>query len=128
MVGWLSRTGFGDSAWKLPLAALCATFLMNAPAQAQFTESNSRRVATTVQQAKSARVGRDVDIRGFVKSQIRRDQYVFRDKTGEIRVEIEPEVWRGRKVTPQTRVRLTGDVDIDIRGRYISVDRLRILE
>ncbi|MBL8581889.1 MAG: NirD/YgiW/YdeI family stress tolerance protein [Rhizobiaceae bacterium] len=124
-----SRPSARPLALKLSLAALCAAFLLQAPAaQAQFTESNNPRVVTTVEQAHRARIGRDVSLTGHIKSQIRRDQYLFRDKTGEIRVEIDREVWRGRNVTPNTRVRLTGDVELDIRGRHISVERLRILE
>lgn len=39
------------------------------------------------------------------------DKYTFADSTGRIVVEIDYEVFAGRTVTPQTRVRLFGKVD-----------------
>ena len=39
------------------------------------------------------------------------DKYTFADNTGRIVVEIDYEVFAGRTVTPQTRVRLFGKVD-----------------
>ena len=39
------------------------------------------------------------------------DDYLFRDETGEIVVDIDHDVFRGQTVTPQTKVRITGEVD-----------------
>ncbi len=103
---------------------------MATTAEAQFTgeTTGSSRTPTTVQQAKSARIGRDVSLTGHIVKHLHRDHYLFRDNTGEIRVEIEPVKWRGRRISPDMTVRLRGEVDRDFRGRYISVERMQILK
>ena len=42
------------------------------------------------------------------------DKYLFKDATGQIIVDIDHEIFAGRAVTPQTRVRLSGKVDKDM--------------
>ncbi len=54
------------------------------------------------------------------------DKYVFRDATGTIIVDIDPEIFAGRTVTPQTTVRLSGKMDKDLM-EAAQVD-VRILE
>ncbi len=58
---------------------------------------------------------------------VRRDIYTFRDASGEMRVEVGPEIWRNRGVNPETKVQLMGEVDLGISGRYVSVDSLQIV-
>ncbi|MEQ1944909.1 NirD/YgiW/YdeI family stress tolerance protein [Mesorhizobium sp. VNQ89] len=109
---------------------ISVALVMATSASAQFTGDSvgSSRVAKTVEQAKSGRIGRDVSLTGHIVKHLHRDHYLFRDNTGEIRVEIEPILWRGRRVNPDMTVRLRGDVDRDFRGRYISVERMQILK
>jgi len=45
-----------------------------------------------------------------------------------MRVEIEPNVWRNREVTPTTKVRILGEVDNSFTGRYLWVKTLDIVE
>lgn len=42
------------------------------------------------------------------------DEYLFKDATGEIRVEIDRKVFAGRTITPETTIRLYGKVDKEI--------------
>lgn len=57
------------------------------------------------------------------------DKYTFADSTGRIVVEIDYEVFAGRTVTPQTRVRLFGKVDKEImEPTKIDVKRLEIIQ
>jgi uncharacterized protein YdeI (BOF family) len=46
---------------------------------------------------------------------------------GDIRVEISSPVFAGRAVTPETRVRLVGEVDVGLAGRYVWIQSLEIL-
>jgi uncharacterized protein (TIGR00156 family) len=105
--------------------AVALMVLLTGPAQAQFSGPSQK--ITTVQQAKTMRLGQEISLEGFVVKHLRGEYYLFRDATGEIRVEIERPIWRGRKVNPKTKVRIRGDVDRDLRGRYISVERLQVL-
>jgi uncharacterized protein (TIGR00156 family) len=106
--------------------AVALMVLLTGPAQAQFS-GPSQKITTTVQQANTTRLGREISLEGFIVKHLRGEYYLFRDATGEIRVEIERPIWRGRKVNPKTKVRIQGDVDRDLRGRYISVERLQVL-
>ncbi|MEQ1942876.1 NirD/YgiW/YdeI family stress tolerance protein [Mesorhizobium sp. VNQ89] len=95
-------------------------------AQAQFAGSGGASV-TTVQDARSARVGDRVELTGSIKKEVGRAQYLFRDKTGEIRVRIEKEFWRGREVTTKTELKLRGRVQSDVRGRFIDTYYFQIV-
>ncbi len=74
---------------------------------------------TTVAQAKSAWDDTPVVLTGHIVSRAGgdHDHYLFRDSTGEIMVEIDDELFMGRTVTPQTTVRLYGEVDKELVGR-----------
>lgn len=54
------------------------------------------------------------------------DKYLFKDATGQIIVDIDHEIFAGRTVTPQTKVRLSGTVDKDMM-EPIKID-VKVLE
>lgn len=116
---------------KILAAALLAA--LATVAMAQFTGPGGARGGQgTVQEVTAAgvadaREGSNVVLTGNIVAHIRSDHFTFRDASGEVRVEIDDDIWRGRKVGPETRVRLTGEVDRDRRGRYVDVDALDIV-
>ena len=56
------------------------------------------------------------------------DKYVFRDATGEIIVEIDFELFVGRTITPENRVRLFGKMDKDLmEAPKVDVKVLEVL-
>ena len=57
-------------------------------------------------------------------------EYLFQDDTGTIKVEIDDKYWRGMTVTPQTRVRIWGEIDYGILtgSREVDVDRVEIVK
>jgi uncharacterized protein (TIGR00156 family) len=118
---FLSRFG------RLFLAAVCLTGSFQNSAIAQFSGSTQSKV-TTVEQARMMRVGTRVTLTGSLKKEVRRAQYLFRDATGDIRVRIEHEFWRGRDVTTRSVLRLRGKVESDVRGRFVDVYYFQILE
>ena len=101
------------------------------PAQAQFagpgTTSRGGTV-TTVAEAAEARSDTRVVLEGHIIAHQFDDYYIFKDQTGTITAEIERHAFRRQTVTPDTKVRLHGEVDRGIRGRYIEVDRLEIIQ
>lgn len=57
------------------------------------------------------------------------DKYMFRDATGQVIVDIDPELFYGITVTPQTKVRLHGEVDKELmEPTKIDVKRLEIIQ
>ncbi|MBX3584840.1 MAG: NirD/YgiW/YdeI family stress tolerance protein [Rhizobiaceae bacterium] len=113
---------------KILLAAAVAVAMIPGQAGAQFAGSNLPGPKHTVVQLRDARVGDRVTVTGFIKNEIRRAQYLFQDETGEIRVRIEKEIWRGRKVTTKTRIKLGGRVQSDVRGRFIDAYYFQIID
>jgi len=109
------------------LLALIMPLVLAPPAMADFTGPVSSGVASTAAGIETARLGSYVTLDGHIVSRQRDDYFVFRDASGEVRVEIEPDVWRGQTVGPQDTVRLLGEVDTGSGGRYVWVDTLQVL-
>lgn len=108
--------------------ALALLGLLASTASAQFTGPGATGRTSTVAQVESARPGSYVTVTGHVVAHQRADYYTFRDETGEIRVEIGASVWQGRKIGPETRVRLLAEVDRGNAGRYLWVKTLDVVE
>ena len=97
------------------------------PAAAQFMGPEVTGTTATVADATNARLGSYLTITGNILSHLRGDFFQFRDETGEMRVEIERLVFRNQPVTPETMVRLHGEIDRDTRGRYMWVKTLDVV-
>ncbi len=97
--------------------------------QGGFQGPGGQAGVTTVAQAKSARDDTPVVLTGHIVSRAAGDHehYLFRDSTGEIVVDIDDELFLGRTVTPETTVRLYGEVDKELMERTkIDVKSLEI--
>lgn len=109
---------------------MIALMLSSAPftANAQFTGPSAAVSSrpSTVAKVSRARPGSYVTLTGNIVSHQRSDYFLFRDETGEIRVEVSPSVFAGRAVKPETRVRLVGEVEVGLSGRYVWVESLEI--
>jgi uncharacterized protein (TIGR00156 family) len=111
----------------LAFGILC--LFLSSNAMAQFTGPTSKGIAITVEQARNASVGKYITVTGNIVSHLREDYYTFQDETGEIRVEIENAVWNNRKVSPETKVTLSAEVDRSIGFTvYLWVESLKIVE
>jgi uncharacterized protein (TIGR00156 family) len=109
------------------LFPIVAALILAAPAVAQFSGPGQGSV-TTVAEALEARDDTPFDITGNIVEQIRDDYFIFEDATGTMVAEIERRQFRNQPVTPETTVRITGEVDRSLRGRELDVDRLEIVE
>ena len=114
---------------KLPIVFLISLSALCTSAFAEFTGPSVDGRAATVEQARRAPLDSYVTVTGNIVNRLRGDYFTFRDQTGEIRVEIEPELWRGRDVGPENLVRLLAEVDRNRAGTiYLSVESLEILK
>lgn len=102
--------------------------LLTLNAAAQFTGPSATAQQTTVAQISDRWFGRYVTVTGHIIAHHREDYYTFRDATGEIRVEIEKDVWQNRKIGPETKVRLRAEVDRGLAGRYLWVESLQVVD
>jgi uncharacterized protein (TIGR00156 family) len=114
---------------KRVLALTLSGILLSSNALAQFTGPAATGSTSTVVQAQNARINSYVVVTGNIVNHLREDYYTFRDATGEMRVEIEPAVWRNRQIGPTTTVRLRAEVDMALNTtRYLWVQSLDIVE
>lgn len=113
---------------KQLLVAALLLGVLAAPASAQFRGPSVQGRPMTVAEAQRVPPGRYVSVTGNIVLHQRGDYFTFRDESGDMRVEIERDVWRGREVTPETTVRLLGEVDQGPGGRYLWVKSLDIVQ
>lgn len=123
------------------LLSFMLALLLAVPAYAAFDGPNSGAggfqgptsgvQADTVKKALSSWDDAPVVLTGHITERLAGsdDKYLFKDDTGQIVVDIDHEVFAGRNVTPQTRVRLSGKVDKDMmEPTKIDVKVLEILK
>ena len=117
------------------LAALAAPLAFALPAQAAFDGPGAKAAAggfsgpvSGVQAdtvAKALTLGDDapVVLTGKIVSQEagKKDKFLFRDATGEVRMEIDRKVFAGQSITPEDTVRIMGKVDKDL-GKDVEID------
>ncbi len=116
----------------LPILALVT--LLALPAQAAFKGPGNEApggfkgpgtavAATTVEAAANLPDNSIVTLTGNIVSHVTgsKDKYMFKDATGEIRIEISKKRFRGQDVTPENTVRITGEVDKDF-GKSVEID------
>ena len=78
-------------------------------------------------QVRDARDDTPCTLEGRILERIGGDTYTFEDASGKVIVEIDDKVFHGNVVTPETRVKLVGEVERKKRGRPNQVD-VRYLE
>lgn len=116
-------------------AALGAALAPTAHAQYQGPGSKAAKSAaqgqmTTVDDVKKR--GRDdqrVTLTGNVVKKVGWEKYVFRDASGEIRIEIDDDVMPAEPFDDKTRVEIIGEVEKDfMRSVEIDVKAIRLLK
>ncbi|WP_298773293.1 YgiW/YdeI family stress tolerance OB fold protein [uncultured Shewanella sp.] len=79
---------------------------------------------TTVKEALDAEDDTQVTLTGYITSSLGDEKYHFKDDTGEMVVDIDDDDWNGLKVTPETKVIIQGEVDMDGTNIKIDVDTI----
>lgn len=82
---------------------------------------------TQVSAALEAADDTPVVLEGRLLRQLRDEHYEFADQSGSIEVEIDDEDLPAQPIDQNSRVRLYGEVDRDLSGRSIDVDRVERL-
>ncbi|MGX3067702.1 YgiW/YdeI family stress tolerance OB fold protein [Ursidibacter arcticus] len=117
------------------LIALTATLALSTSAFAGFQGNSnnggfnggnggSTQNISTVAQAKKAYDDTYVSLSGYIVNKVGDEKYTFKDSTGQIRVEIDDDLWGGLQATPKTKVRIYGQVDKDDGRTEIDVKRI----
>ncbi|WP_373767494.1 YgiW/YdeI family stress tolerance OB fold protein [Glaesserella sp.] len=65
-----------------------------------------------------------VVLQGKIVQQIGEDDFLFRDASGEIVVEVERKAWQGQQISPNDEVKLYGEVDKSWNKTEVEVHRV----
>lgn len=87
------------------------------PSSQSVTVSEAQRMADDVQ----------VTLKGYIIQKLDHKDYLFKDDTGTIQVEIKDHIWNGITITPEDLVEISGEVDKDWTSVEIEVKQLRKL-
>ncbi len=111
---------------------LIAIFFSVNSSFAQFVGTGSKTDSITVSEITKSAIKiacseRKVTVKGFVTEQIREDYYWYEDKTGKIKVEIEPKFMPSVPFDRNTELVINGEVCYPLVGRtYIGVKKITI--
>ncbi|MDI9223153.1 YgiW/YdeI family stress tolerance OB fold protein [Pantoea sp. EA-12] len=81
----------------------------------------------TVKQAEEMKDDSWITVRGNLDKQIGDEDYLFRDSSGTMKVEIDHKRWHGQTITPKDQVELTGELDKDFNSIELDVKQVRKL-
>ena len=56
--------------------------------------------------------------------QVGKDDFIFKDASGELQVEIDRKAWRGQDISPSDEVKLYGEVDKSWDKMEVDIDRV----
>lgn len=110
--------------------ALALSLVLTVPALASFEGPYTKADVTKAAQVTTAPDDTPCILEGHVLERVTGsdDEYVFHDDSGKIIVEIDHRVFKDQKVTPQTRVRLSGKVDRNKnKDNSVDVNHLQLL-
>ncbi|MDO4697066.1 MAG: NirD/YgiW/YdeI family stress tolerance protein [Pasteurellaceae bacterium] len=86
--------------------------------------STSSQKMSNVAQAKKAYDDSPIVLRGYIVKKVGDEKYLFKDRSGQIYVEIDDDIWGGLTVSPKDKVTIYGTVDKE-KGK-IEIDVKRI--
>ncbi len=107
-------------------AGRCDGWHHDAPCPGGFHHQGVARVTQAAQVA-GAYEDTPCELIGNLVEQTGYDRYLFRDASGTVVVDIDRKRFRDETVTPDTRVRLVGEVDYDHGRKEVDVDYLEVL-
>lgn len=103
----------------------------NAPAPTAPTQHGGFQAGNasvvTVKQAEEMKDDSWITVRGQLEKQVGEEDYLFRDETGTMKVEIDHKRWNGLTISPKDRVELTGELDKDFNSIELDVKQVKKL-
>lgn len=111
------------------ILAACSsnTAPVSTPAAQEQVFGQTSQATLNIAQVKQQRDDALVTFTGKIVRQVENDEYIVADSTGEIEVEIDGHLWNGLKVTAADTIRISGEVDKEIRRVKVdarSVEKL----
>ena len=110
------------------LAALIVTLAISSIACADFEGPGASSYLVTVMSVYDLDDDDTVILEGYLLRKLQKEVYVFKDQTGEIDVEIDDKLLRDIKVTPDTLIRVRGEIDKDWFSILVEADAVEIVD
>lgn len=92
-----------------------------------FYDNNILRKRATVEEALKMKDNSYVTIKGNIVQRLSSDNYIFRDETGSITVEIDSNKWQGQVANPKDKLELSGEIERNFKSVKLDVDNVRKL-
>ncbi len=107
-------------------ALLLAGFAL--PASAGFS-GPAKNNAATVAEALEMPDESYVVLQGYIESSLGNEEYIFKDDSGSIKIEIDDDDWNGLTVGPNDKVEIQGEVDTHMmKPTDVEVDIIRLVK
>lgn len=90
-----------------------------------------RATSTTAKSVSSigaTNINRYVVLKGHLVNQIKEDYFTFKDDSGEIMVEIYYRHFRGQTITPESQIKIHGEVGLRWNRLYVYVNHLEVMK
>ncbi len=112
-----------------PFLLLALSLGLTASAAAQFVGPGTSEAPTTVQSIlDNPQDDQTVTLQGMVLEKVGHEKYAFSDDTGQIRIEIDDDVFPPQRVTPDMTVEIYGEVEKDfLRSPEVDVERMAVV-
>lgn len=91
-------------------------------AQQGFFDENS--AVKTVKEALDAKDNTFVILEGNIVNQIDDDEFMFRDVSGEVKIDVSKRAWNGQTISPQDKIQIRGKVDKEWNKTEIDVKQI----
>ena len=107
----------------------CNSTASNGSSQANTVFGPTNMNVISVKQALAAADDSYVTVEGTILNKVGDETYLFKDTTGQIRVEIDDEVWAGQHVGSEgNKVRLYGEIDKGFTKTELDVKTLTVIK
>ncbi|WP_258248162.1 YgiW/YdeI family stress tolerance OB fold protein [Aggregatibacter actinomycetemcomitans] len=85
---------------------------------------NTDQTVSKASEAGSWQDDQYIILQGNIVKQVGKDDFIFKDASGEIQVEIERKAWRGQDVSPSDEVKPYGEVDKSWNKTEVDIERV----
>ncbi|WP_301099154.1 NirD/YgiW/YdeI family stress tolerance protein [Otariodibacter sp.] len=93
-----------------------------------FSDPNQSQVITKISELDKLNDDQLVVLQGKIVKRIGKEDFIIRDRSGEKRVEIEDEAWRGIDLTPNDEVRFYGEVEKSWNKTEVEIHRMEKIQ
>ncbi|MDR8525723.1 MULTISPECIES: NirD/YgiW/YdeI family stress tolerance protein [Shewanella] len=106
---------------------LILSAVLTLPAMAAYNGPGPASHVKTAAEAAKAQDDTPVELTGYLVQSLGDEKYLFRDESGDVEVEIDNALWRDIEVSPDSKVKLVGEVDDEWQGIEIEIDSMRLI-